>query len=182
MSTQIGCFNWDRILPKWSSIAYKLASLHQEHNLKHLEYLKDEIELKEFQEEPTDEDVIDALTLIEEQENVEKAVDEQINKAVEVIEALTLIKVTDDGSDGGYDSNSMMTESLDSDFTSFTSSDDSLELDWPTEVKRKIYVKPLDDSLSMITMDDRSIQSENSFESAQPHFLDFLPLAFTAII
>ena len=180
MSTQIGCFNWDRILPKWSSIAYKLASLHQEHNLKHLEYLKDEIELKEIQEEPIDEDVIDALTLIEEQENEEKAVDEKINKAVEVVEALTHIKVLDDGSDGGYDSNSMMTESLNSDFTN--SSDDSLKLEWPTEVKRKIYVKPLDDSLSLITMDDRSIESENSFESAQPHFRDFLPLAFTAIV
>ena len=177
MSTQIGCFNWDRILPKWSSIAYKLASLHQEHNLKHLEYLKDEIELKEIHEEPIDEDVIDALTLIEEQENEEKVSDE---KDVEVVKALTLIKVLDEGSDGGYDSTAMMTESLNSDL--MNSSDDSLKLEWPTEVKRKIYVKPLDDSLSLITMDDRSIQSENSFESAQPHFLDFLPLAFTAII
>ena len=63
-----------------------------------------------------------------------------------------------------------------SDLTPYNSSDDSL--DWPSEVKRKvdIYVKPIDDSLSMINMDGRSI------ESVQPHFVDFLPLAFTAIV
>ena len=139
-----------------SSIAFKLARVHQEQHIKHLEYLKDEIELTEFKEEPIDEDVIDALSLIQDQIQPQK--DENL----------------DDGSDGGYGSTSKSETS--SDLTPYNSSDDSL--DWPSEVKRKvdIYVKPIDDSLSMVNMDGRSI------ESAQPHFVDFLPLAFTAIV
>lgn len=146
-----------------SSIAFKLARVHQEQHIKHLEYLKDEIELTEFKEEPIDEDVIDALSLIQDQIQPQK--DENL----------------DDGSDGGYGSTSM-TDSIksetSSDLTPYNSSDDSL--DWPSEVKRKvdIYVKPIDDSLSMINMDGRS----DSLESAQPYFVDFLPLAFTAIV
>ena len=148
-----------------SSIAFKLARVHQEQHIKHLEYLKDEIELTEFKEEPIDEDVIDALSLIQDQIQPKK--DEKTCENL------------DDGSDGGYGSTSM-TDSIksetSSDLTPYNSSDDSL--DWPSEVKRKvdIYVKPIDDSLSMVNMDGRSI------ESAQPHFVDFLPLAFTAIV
>ena len=148
-----------------SSIAFKLARVHQEQHIKHLEYLKDEIELTEFKEEPIDEDVIDALSLIQDQIQPKK--DEKTCENL------------DDGSDGGYGSTSM-TDSIksetSSDMTPYNSSDDSL--DWPSEVKRKvdIYVKPIDDSLSMVNMDGRSI------ESAQPHFVDFLPLAFTAIV
>ena len=148
-----------------SSIAFKLARVHQEQHIKHLEYLKDEIELTEFKEEPIDEDVIDALSLIQDQIQPQK--DEKTCENL------------DDGSDGGYGSTSM-TDSIksetSSDLTPYNSSDDSL--DWPSEVKRKvdIYVKPIDDSLSMVNMDGRSI------ESAQPHFVDFLPLAFTAIV
>ena len=143
-----------------SSIAFKLARVHQEQHIKHLEYLKDEIELTEFKEEPIDEDVIDALSLIQDQIQPQK--DEKICENL------------DDGSDGGYGSTSKSETS--SDMTPYNSSDDSL--DWPSEVKRKvdIYVKPIDDSLSMVNMDGRSI------ESAQPHFVDFLPLAFTAIV
>ena len=143
-----------------SSIAFKLARVHQEQHIKHLEYLKDEIELTEFKEEPIDEDVIDALSLIQDQIQPKK--DEKTCENL------------DDGSDGGYGSTSKSETS--SDLTPYNSSDDSL--DWPSEVKRKvdIYVKPIDDSLSMVNMDGRSI------ESAQPHFVDFLPLAFTAIV
>ena len=150
-----------------SSIAFKLARVHQEQHIKHLEYLKDEIELTEFKEEPIDEDVIDALSLIQGQIHPQK--DEKTCENL------------DYGSDGGYGSTSM-TDSIksetSSDLTPYNSSDDSL--DWPSEVKRKvdIYVKPIDDSLSMINMDGRS----DSLESAQPHFVDFLPLAFTAIV
>ena len=166
------------IFPR-SSIACKLASIHQEQHIehiKHLENLKDEIELKEFKEEPIDDDVIDALSMI----NCDDQ--DQIKPQKEDIENTS--ENLDGGSDGGYVSMDM-TDSISSetsDFTPYNSSDDSLI--WPSEVKRKIdiYVKPIDDSLSMINMDGRSIHSEDSMDLAQPHFVDFLPLAFTAIV
>ena len=141
-----------------------------------MENLKDEIELKEFKEEPIDDDVIDALSMIHCDDQ------DQIKPQKEDIENTS--ENLDGGSDGGYVSMDM-TDSISSetsDFTPYNSSDDSLI--WPSEVKRKIdiYVKPIDDSLSMINMDGRSIHSEDSMDLAQPHFVDFLPLAFTAIV
>lgn len=161
-----------------SSIACKLASVHQEQHIKHLEYLMDEIELTEFKEEPIDEDVIDALTMIQCDDQ------DQIQPQKEEIENSCENLDDGSGSDGGYGSMAMA-ESISSetsDLTPYNSSDDSL--DWPSEVKRKIdiYVKPIDESLSMINMDGTSIDSKDSLDLAQPHFVDFLPLAFTAIV
>merc|ERR1711879_99268 len=147
MSVYVGCFNWDRIIPKWTLIANKLARAHQDQHVKHLEYLKDEISLDEKETE-VDEDVIDAVLLTQEH-------DGQIKHEIQDNES------SDEGIDDGFDS----TPTDSSDGESVKSEQNKVE----------IYLKPMDESLSLIALDGDAKEEHMKLEA-------IVPLAFTALI
>ena len=72
----------------------KLASIHQDQHIKHLEYLKDEISLKDFESEV---DMKDMNTI----EVLEMTEIPMVDNDEEVIEALDLLKIQEcEGSEG----------------------------------------------------------------------------------